>query len=62
MVEERLMPLHARPHWGKLFTVGPGQLRDRYPRLPDFRRLMHKWDPSGKFRNDFLDRCLSPDR
>jgi alditol oxidase len=62
LVEERLMPLHARPHWGKLFTAGAAELRGRYPRLGDFRRLMRERDPSGKFRNDFLDRYLEPDR
>jgi alditol oxidase len=59
--EERLMALQARPHWGKLFTAGAAELSGRYPRLPDFRRLMRERDPSGKFRNDFLDRCLAPD-
>jgi xylitol oxidase len=61
-VEERLMPMHARPHWGKLFSVGADVLRGRYPRLADFRRLMREYDPSGKFRNDLLDRYLAPDR
>jgi alditol oxidase len=45
-----------------LFTASAAGLRGRYPRLGDFRRLMHSCDPSGKFRNDFLDRCLAPDR
>jgi alditol oxidase len=61
-VDERLMALHARPHWGKLFTASPGMLRGRYPRLNDFRRLMHACDPPGKFRNDFLDRYVGPGR
>jgi alditol oxidase len=62
LVQERLMELRARPHWGKLFTASPGMLRGRYPRLNDFRRLMHEYDPSGKFRNDFLDGYLAPGR
>jgi xylitol oxidase len=52
-VEEALAPFNARPHWGKLFTR-PGQ----YERLPDFRALMQHYDPTGKFRNDFLDRYV----
>lgn len=60
-VEQRLAPLRARPHWGKLFHVTAFALPGLYPRLPDFRRLMRELDPSGKFRNAFLDRCLSPD-
>jgi xylitol oxidase len=57
-VEERLAPLHARPHWGKLFSFGPEILHGLYPRLDDFRRLMLGHDPAGKFRNDLLDRYL----
>jgi alditol oxidase len=60
LVQDRLMPLHARPHWGKLFTASAAALRERYPRLADFRRLTHDYDPSGTFRNDFVDRCLTP--
>jgi xylitol oxidase len=61
-VEERLAPLHARPHWGKLFGIGPEIVRGLYPRLDDFRRLARGYDPAGKFRNDLLDRYLPPDR
>lgn len=60
-VEERLAPLGARPHWGKLFGAGPEAIRGLYPRLDDFRRLMREYDPAGKFRNDLLDRYLPPD-
>jgi alditol oxidase len=62
LVEERLAPLRARPHWGKLFGVTPEVLRGLYPRLDDFRRLMHRYDPAGKFRNDLLDRYFPPGR
>ena len=54
-MESALAPLDVRPHWGKLFTVSPERLRALYPRLPDFRDLARRLDPSGKFRNDFLD-------
>jgi xylitol oxidase len=57
-VEERLAPFDARPHWGKLFDVDPAALRGRYPRLPDFARLLRERDPDGKFRNDFIDRYV----
>jgi xylitol oxidase len=55
-IEKELAPFHARPHWGKLFTMGLGELQKRYDRLPDFKRLLQEYDPRGKFRNDFLDR------
>jgi len=61
-VEQGLAPLHARPHWGKLFVTAPRTLRDLYPRLDDFRRLTGRYDPAGKFRNDLLDRYVPPDR
>jgi alditol oxidase len=61
-VEERLAPLQARPHWGKLFTMSPGAVRGLYQRMDDFRQLMRGYDPAGKFRNDLLDRYFPPDR
>lgn len=55
LIEERLAPYGARPHWAKLFTMPPARLRTLYERLPDFRNLLLRCDPEGKFRNDFLD-------
>ncbi|BBE23834.1 xylitol oxidase [Arthrobacter sp. MN05-02] len=57
-IEAALAPLSARPHWGKLFLAGAAQLAPVYPRFDDFRRLALRLDPSGKFRNDFLDRTV----
>ncbi len=56
LLEERLAPHEARPHWGKLFVTAPGERH--YPRLPDFRALMRAYDPHGKFTNAFLERHL----
>ena len=56
VIEKELSPFAARPHWGKLFTMAPSVLRSRYERLPDFLALARKYDPQGKFRNEFLDR------
>jgi alditol oxidase len=53
-VERELAPFQARPHWGKLFTISPQRLRAIYEKLPDFIELSRKYDPQGKFRNDFL--------
>jgi xylitol oxidase len=55
VIEKELSPFQPRPHWGKLFTLSPVGLRSRYERLEDFIRLATKYDPKGKFRNDFLD-------
>ncbi|MGA2599868.1 MAG: D-arabinono-1,4-lactone oxidase [Bryobacteraceae bacterium] len=55
VIERELGPYQARPHWGKLFTMPPGELRSRYEKLDDFIQLAKKYDPKGKFRNDFLN-------
>ncbi|MFI6391998.1 D-arabinono-1,4-lactone oxidase [Nonomuraea sp. NPDC050540] len=54
-VEERLIPLGARPHWGKLTTTKPRQISAMYERAPEFGRLARDLDPSGKFRNPYVD-------
>ena len=53
-IEKRLAPFEARPHWGKLFFMGSKTLESRYDRLADFRRLVSRYDPEGKFGNAFL--------
>jgi len=58
MVERELGPFQPRPHWAKLFTMPPAELRLRYERLPDFIALATKRDPHGKFRNEFLNTNL----
>jgi alditol oxidase len=55
VIEKELAPFQARPHWGKLFTMSPQQLHASYPKLPQFLVLTKKFDPNGKFRNDFLN-------
>jgi alditol oxidase len=56
VIEKELAPFRARPHWGKLFTMSPSQLKSRYEKLPEFIQLSKKCDPQGKFRNEFLER------
>jgi len=58
LIEERLAPFDARPHWGKLFTMSPARLGAVSPRLGEFRALARELDPAGKFRNEFLERYL----
>jgi xylitol oxidase len=57
-VEAALAPFAARPHWGKIFAVPPDQLARVSPRLADFRRVVHEFDPAGKFSNPMLDSVL----
>src|SRR5438309_5108841 len=54
-IEKELAPFKARPHWGKLFTTTPGQLKSIYEKLPEFVDLSKAYDPRGKFRNEFLN-------
>jgi xylitol oxidase len=60
VIEEELAPFSARPHWGKLFTVSPVKLRSMYERLPEFVQLNRKYDPQGKFQNEFLKANIFP--
>jgi alditol oxidase len=55
MIERELTPFQVRPHWGKLFTVPPGELHTQYEKIADFVQLCREYDPQGKFRNDFLN-------
>jgi xylitol oxidase len=55
VVERELAPFKARPHWGKLFTMSPAQLKSIYEKLPEFIQLAKKFDPQGKFRNEYLN-------
>jgi len=54
-IEAKLAPFDARPHWAKLFTVPPAQLKARYPKFADYQALLNNHDPKGKFRNDFIN-------
>ena len=58
VIERELGPFHARPHWGKLFTISPADIHARYQRLPEFLETCRKYDPRGKFRNEFLNRNI----
>ncbi len=58
LIEEQLAPFGPRPHWGKLFTVPPGRLQAQYARLAEFKALAQRYDPSAKFRNEFLSTNL----
>lgn len=52
-VEQVLAVFDPRPHWGKVFSQAA-----QYERMPDFVRLVEKYDPDGKFGNEFLDALL----
>jgi xylitol oxidase len=58
MIERELAPFGARPHWGKLFTIPPSTLQQRYEKCAEFKQVVAQYDPRGKFRNQFLSTNL----
>jgi len=58
VIERELVPFQARPHWGKLFTMAPADLKRIYKKMPEFIELSSKYDPHGKFRNEFLKKNI----
>ena len=60
VIEKELSPFEPRPHWGKLFTLAPAEFRSNYERLGEFSQLAAKYDPKGKFRNEFLNKNVFP--
>lgn len=58
LIEKELNPFNVRPHWGKLFTVPAKVLASRYEKMQDFKNMIASYDPTGKFRNDFLNMNL----
>jgi xylitol oxidase len=57
-VEKALAPFTPRPHWGKVFLADAAAIAPRYERLPDFARLLERFDPRGAFRNRWLESHL----
>jgi alditol oxidase len=53
-IEDVLLPLGGRPHWGKLLHAPACRLTPLYPMMSAFRSLAARYDPDGKFRNAFL--------
>ena len=56
LIEKELGPFQPRPHWGKLFTMPPAKMHSSYEKLPEFLELCRRYDPTAKFRNEFLNR------
>ena len=57
-VEDLMMTFDGRPHWGKLHFRDAESLRKTYPKWDDFIAIRNSLDPTGLFRNDYLDRVL----
>jgi len=57
-IEAALAPFDPRPHWAKVFTMPADEVRSRYENMDAFVELASRFDPDGKFRNDFLSRLV----
>ena len=58
LLEEVLLPLGARPHWGKCFIVTRDELESAVSKVRRLHRLRRRADPAGKFVNAFSHRVL----
>ncbi len=56
--EQIVAAVDGRPHWGKLHGLDHGRIAELYPRLPDVNRVRARVDPTGTFRNAYVDRVL----
>ena len=52
-IEAKLAPFHAKPHWGKLFTMSPDHFRQLYQRLTRFPALIKTVRPIRKIQERF---------
>ncbi|MFZ4894027.1 D-arabinono-1,4-lactone oxidase [Plantibacter sp. Mn2098] len=57
-VEEIMIGLEGRPHWGKMNFRDAASLKTVYPRFDDFTALRDRLDPGRLFANDYLRRVL----
>ncbi len=59
-VEQIMLGLGGRPHWGKRHFQTAATLRDRYPEWNRFQAVRARLDPEGRFANAWTDRVLGP--
>ncbi len=57
-IEAIMDGLNGRPHWGKVHYQNAESLRSRYPEWDSFQQVRASLDPTGTFRNDYLDLVL----
>ncbi len=58
LIEAKLAPFDARPHWAKVFTVPSARLAHLYPKMDAFKAAVAHYDPKAKLRNHFIDTTL----
>lgn len=58
LVEPVLREAGGRPHWGKLHSLGAGDLAALYPMLAEANKVRRAVDPQGRLVNPFIKRIL----
>ena len=58
LVEDVMLALDGRPHWGKRHLADASVLAPRYPGWERFAAVRSRLDPDGVFVNDHLARTL----
>jgi FAD/FMN-containing dehydrogenase len=53
-VERIMQGYDSRPHWGKMHTLSPEVLSQKYPQWGAFMALRQQLDPQGVFLNPYL--------
>lgn len=51
---------NGRPHWGKRHFQTAETLRERYPHWDKFAQVRNRFDPKGRFSNEYINRVLGP--
>ncbi len=59
-VEQIMLELGGRPHWGKRHSQTAATLRERYPGWDRFQTVRARLDPEGRFANAWTERVLGP--
>jgi L-gulono-1,4-lactone dehydrogenase len=59
-VEAIMEDYGGRPHWGKRHYQTAATLAPRYPEWERFAEIRGRFDPEGRYENDYLRRVLGP--
>jgi L-gulonolactone oxidase len=57
-VEDAMLALDGRPHWGKVHGLDAAALRERHPGVARFTALRDRLDPERRFANAYRERVL----
>jgi FAD-linked oxidoreductase len=59
-VEAIMEDYGGRPHWGKCHYQTAATLAPRYPEWERFAEIRQRFDPEGRYENDYTRRVLGP--